>query len=272
MTHQISILGCGWLGLPLAQKLVDNNFKIKGSTTNFGKLMTLENANIVPYIISISEERIIGDTAKFLENSQILIIAIPPKLRRENAENFVKKIAHSIPFIENSTVKKVIFISSTSVYNDFIIDENITTVTEDSTEVPNTEVGRQLLQIEQLLMSNQNFETTVIRFGGLIGSDRNPTRIVASKSNIENPLAPINFIDLDDCINIICKIIEQDVWNNVFNAVCPHHPTRRDYYSQNAKTLGLDNLQFNESKKSVGKIVSSEKLIKTLEYQFKKMI
>lgn len=30
----ISILGCGWLGLPLAKKLVENQWIVNGSTTS----------------------------------------------------------------------------------------------------------------------------------------------------------------------------------------------------------------------------------------------
>jgi len=31
---QISILGCGWLGLPLAKAILENEFSVKGSTTS----------------------------------------------------------------------------------------------------------------------------------------------------------------------------------------------------------------------------------------------
>ena len=41
---KISILGCGWLGLPLAKALIENGFSVKGSTTSTDKLTALENA------------------------------------------------------------------------------------------------------------------------------------------------------------------------------------------------------------------------------------
>jgi nucleoside-diphosphate-sugar epimerase len=90
----------------------------------------------------------------------------------------------------------VLFISSTSVYND--VDAF---VTEETIARPATESGKQLLETEQLLQSNINFKTT-IRFGGLIGEDRHPVKFLAGRENLENPNAPINLIHQEDCIGI----------------------------------------------------------------------
>mgnify|MGYP003615968040 CR=1 FL=1 len=39
---KISILGCGWLGFPLAQKLIETGYEVKGSTTSESKLEALK--------------------------------------------------------------------------------------------------------------------------------------------------------------------------------------------------------------------------------------
>ena len=39
--NKIGIIGCGWLGLPLAKEFISNNYKVKGSTTTKEKLETL---------------------------------------------------------------------------------------------------------------------------------------------------------------------------------------------------------------------------------------
>ena len=115
---KISILGCGWLGLPLAKALTANGFSVKGSTTSAEKLSVLENSGIKPFLISLESKNVSGEMDAFLNESSILIIDIPPKLRGDNAESFVDKIAFLIPFIEKSVIEKVLFISSTSVYRD----------------------------------------------------------------------------------------------------------------------------------------------------------
>lgn len=263
----ISILGCGWLGFPLAKSLLKKGFLVKGSTTTLEKMSVLENAGIDAFQITLSEEEIVGGMDAFLSNSEILIIDIPPKLRGNSNENFVAKIQNLIPFIEKSSVENVIFVSSTSVYSDAI---SIDLITEKTSPNPDTESGRQLLEAEIVLQNNSNFKTTVIRFGGLIGEDRHPIKFLAGKENLENPEAPINLIHQLDCIGIITEILEKNCFGETFNAVAPFHPTRKVYYSKKAMEHNLPIPKFDESKPSVGKIISSEKVSTVLGYEFQK--
>ena len=48
---KISILGCGWLGLPLAKALIGNGFSVKGSTTSYEKISGLEQGGITTFLI-----------------------------------------------------------------------------------------------------------------------------------------------------------------------------------------------------------------------------
>lgn len=260
---QISILGCGWLGFPLSKKLLQDGFAVKGSTTSPEKLAVLEEAGLQPFLISLKAEETQGDVTEFLEKSTVLIIDIPPKLRGLEKENFVAKIEKLIPFIEQSAIEKVLFISSTSVYG-----ETERHVTETTAANPDTESGMQLLATEKLLQNNPHFQTTILRFGGLIGQDRHPIKFLAGKKDVENPDAPINMIHQDDCIGIILKIIQTNAWAETFNAVAPFHPTREEYYIHKAIEAGLAPPAFNHQKPSVGKIIDASKVIDTLGYTF----
>ena len=273
---KISILGCGWLGFPLAKKLIEIGFEVKGSTTSENKLALLKSNNIEPFLLRLSESKISDSVTEFLYNSEMLIINIPPGLRKTteatSEKTFVAKIKNLIPFIENSNIKKIFFISSTSVYAD---TASISTVTEESILNQDTESGKQLVEVENLFLNNSHFTSTVIRFGGLIGEDRNPINMLAGKTNIANPEAPINLIHLEDCIGIICEMLNQvqhdNVRNETFNAVAPNHPTRKNYYTEKAKQLHLIAPLFNQNETNIGKIVSSEKLDAVLGYRFIKL-
>lgn len=267
---QISILGCGWLGLPLAKVLLENGFSVKGSTTSVEKISVLQKSGIQPYLIALSENETTGNLSDFLENSKILIIDVPPKLRGSATENFVSKIKNVIPFIEKSTIENVLFISSTSVYGD---TSTALSVTEETDALPETESGKQLVQTEQLLQNNSNFKTTILRFGGLIGDDRHPIKFLAGRKNIENPNAPINLIHQDDCIGIVLEFLRQAQndklkWNETFNAVTPFHPSRKEYYTQKAVDLNLALPEFNVENSSFGKTISSSKIENLLKYSF----
>ena len=260
---QISILGCGWLGLPLAKSLLQNGFSIKGSTTSLEKISLLESEGITPFLVRLEEQQISASVADFLADSQILIINIPPKLRGGSTENFVAKITTLLPFIENSTVEKVLFVSSTSVYgedNEFVSEVTVLN--------PDTEGGRQLAIVENVLQKNSRFQTTILRFGGLISDDRNPVRFLSGRENIENPDTPINLIHQDDCIGIIEKIIALNSWDETYNAVAPFHPTRQEYYTQKATELNLALPKFAALNTIVGKTILNNKVIEVLDYSF----
>ena len=265
----ISILGCGWLGLPLAKSLLSKGYKVKGSTTSESKLEVFKNAGILPFQIQLESHKIIGIIEDFLKVSGVLVIAIPPGLRKAHPTStemtFVNKVKTLIPFIEKSGIQKVIFVSSTSVYGDAF---PIVEITEDTIPNPDTESGKQLAIAETLLKLNPHFKTTVIRFGGLIGEDRNPIFQLQYKT-IPNPDAPINLIHQMDCIGIIETILAQEKWNEVYQASGINTITRRAYYTAKAKELGIRNPTFEEEIVSQGKHILSEKIKTELNYIFK---
>lgn len=281
MNRKISILGCGWLGLPLAKSLLSKGYEVKGSTTSESKLDVLKNAGILPFQIQLEEHQIIGKIEDFLKETDVLIIDIPPGLRREISSSlemtFVNKVKILIPFIEKSGIQKVVFVSSTSVYGDSKNFSTALEVTEETKPNPDTESGKQLVIAETLLQSNEHFKTTVIRFGGLLGDDRHPINFLAGRTNVENPEAPVNMIQREDCIGIIEKTLDfaRDdnwEWNQTFNAVAPQHPTRKAYYHKKAEILNLPLPTFAEDSESKGKIISSKKVETILGYSFQKEI
>jgi len=257
--REISILGCGWFGLPLGKSLAEKGFSVKGSTTSESKIAILKDSGIRPFLLALSAEKPVGNIGDFL-SSEILIIAVPP---RTAEGNFAEKISLFIPLIEKSSITKVLFISSISVYG-----ENDGLVTEDTIPNPATENGKQILEAERLLQ-NGKFETAILRFGGLLGEDRHPVKYLAGRQNLENPNAPINLIHLDDCIGIILKIIKAERWNETFNGVAPYHPSRAAYYTVKAIEMNLPLPQFANSK-TLGKIIDSKKVIADLRYDFQK--
>lgn len=257
--EKIAVLGCGWLGMPLSKKLVLRGYSVNGSTTTNDKIAVIETIGATPFLIKLQEKEISGNIKGFLANADVLVLNVPPQRKTET--EFTHKVKILLPYLENSSISKVIFVSSTSVYGDDneIVDEN--TITN-----PDTESGKDLVKSEQLLLNNKSFTTAVIRFGGLIGESRNPIEFLSGRP-LENPKSPINLIHQHDCISIIEQIIEQNIYNETFNGVTPFHPTREEYYSSKAKQHGLSP-PIPSDGKSVGKTVASNKLQSFLQYTF----
>jgi len=256
---KISILGCGWLGLPLAKAMISEGFAVKGSTTTPEKIPALADAGIEPYIVSLGTTELNGSTEEFLADAGVLIIDIPPRLKEGD---LTEKMRTLIPYIERYGVRKVLFVSSISVYG-----KNGGIITEGTLPIPDTENGKQLLEVESILQENANFKTTILRFGGLIGGERHPVHHLAGRENLPDPDAPVNLIHRDDCIGIIQTIIREGIWGEVFNAVADHHPSRKVYYTQKAAELGLTMPNFDPNGNS-GKIVSSKKITLLMGHLF----
>ena len=247
----ISILGSGWLGLPLANELIKLGHTIHLSTRSADKLKVLADiASSTAYLVDIDD--LSNDIQAFLA-TEILIINITSK-NKDGFANLIKQI-------ETSTIKNVLFISSSSVYSPVngVVSEDDGMESADSL----------LYQIEQMFKSNTHFKTTILRLSGLIGYSRHPGNFFKKGKVVQQPDAPVNLIHRDDCIGIITSILKQAAWGETFNGSASTHPTKREFYSYASGLLNIPNPEFStESDSDTYKIVSSEKVIKQLGYQF----
>jgi nucleoside-diphosphate-sugar epimerase len=256
----VSILGCGWYGFELAKSLVKKGITVKGSTTSPEKLQLLANEKIEPYLIDLSPDNQVYDIAFF--ECDVLWISIPPKARAGNGAEYIEKIKRLITIIESNAIKQVVLISSTGVYGDWNTEVN--ELTEPN---PDSESGKVLLEAENLLKAGTTFTTTIMRFAGLIGPNRDPGRFFAWKTNIPNGHAPVNLVHLTDCIGISCAILDKGAFGYTYNVSAPNHPTRAEFYTRAAKASGLETPQFIDEKKA-WKIVSGVNVEQILGYQY----
>jgi nucleoside-diphosphate-sugar epimerase len=258
---KISILGCGWLGVPLAKHLLEIGFSVKGSVTSAEKFELLRNEGILPFQVVLNETSVFIPEPEFFE-CDVLIISIPPR-RIEGIERiFPAQISHVIPLVIKAGIRKVIFISSTSIYPD-----QLQTAREEDVFPPDKESGKALLLAENLLNNLTYFETTILRFGGLIGADRNPARFLQKSTRVVAN-TPVNLIHLDDCIAIIYEIIHHDIWGETLNACSPEHPYKKEFYGKAARISNFPEPLISEQLETY-KIVDSSKLIRLLNYHFK---
>ena len=259
---RIAVLGVGWLGFPLAKKLLEKGFEVKGSVTTRSKMKKMEEAGIDACRLVLTPERVHLENQAFFD-TDLVIVAIPPKRVDFIETIFPDQIKQLVMLLEKYQVPRVLFISSTSVYNEL---DGV--VTEEDALLPEKASGKALVLAEYLLTQNKNFQTTVLRFGGLIGADRNPVRFLSRKKNPVSGSKPVNLIHLDDCLQIILKIIDEQVWGETFNACCPEHPVRQDFYEKASAVSGIPAPKFKAGI-SACKIVDSSKLIRRLNYRFK---
>ncbi len=264
MHKTVSILGCGWLGLPLAELLLAKGFALKGSTTSADKLPVLAQKGIQPFLINLqpglAPERL-DDWRDFLQ-TDILIISIPPRTDAHGHDLHAQQIRRFTYPLMFSEVK-IIYVSSTSVY-----PENRQTATETSAVTEgNAMVKAEKVVLGEMALENRPPRATVLRCGGLMGYNRIPGKYVAGKT-ITTGDVPVNFVHRDDVVRIIHEIIRQEKWGETYNIVAPRHPARREIYARNAQEFGYAPPLYDDSQTPGYKVVSSAKVSRELGYEF----
>lgn len=254
----ISILGAGWLGNSLALQLKTNGHQLKVSTTTPEKILFFEENQIESFIINVGLQTNTENIDNLFVDTNVLIITIPPGRTQQVEDNYVEKIKAVIPFIEKHKIKNVIFTSSTTVYLSLK-----GTVNEEASIVPISEMDQQIIAIENLLLQNPNFNTTILRLGGLIGDDRHPVRFIVKREIVEDANNPVNMVHKKDIIRFVEKIVENEIPNDIFNVVAPIEQNRRDFYTQEANKLGLSPLpKFVDNPNADLRKVNGEKISK----------
>jgi nucleoside-diphosphate-sugar epimerase len=265
MAKTISILGCGWLGLPLGQHLVQQGYHVKGSTTTPEKLATLAEAGIAPFLIQL-DPGVSGKIISDFFQADVLFLNIPPGRKRPDVEAFFgDQIETIIKELHYGAIGFVVFASSTSVYEDM---NGIVVEADAGKPRPWSLSGRALLDAERRLQADTHFDTTILRLAGLYGHGRHPGRFLAGKKDLDNGGAPVNLVHRDDVIAIAAQIIADDVRGEVFNVCADAHPMRKALYQQAARHLGLEPPTFASDETTSYKIVSNERVKARLGYHF----
>lgn len=260
-----SIIGLGWIGEPLAFHLKENGFQVLGSTTSVQKQEKLSQKGLQAIRFSLSPHpEGVGFNALF--RSEILVVNIPPRTRSGNGAFHLEQIKYLRSLIDNSPVRKVIFVSSTGVYPE------VTSIEKYGEDFPLSveNAGNDtIFRAEQLMAKDRNYDLTIIRFGGLMGDDRVPSKYFSGRENVTGHTR-VNFIHRKDAVRMLAWVMENELWNETFNGVAPIHPLRREIYEKNALDLGIaPPASYQNELEGKDRLIDSSKIIKTgFEFEF----
>ena len=263
----VSVLGCGWYGLPLASRLVRAGFQVNGSTTSEEKRPLLRAQHVSDYVLQFTPGLKSAQSLHSFFDADVLVLNIPPGRRKENLRSWYRLLMDNLmPHLLASPISLVVFISSTSVYPDL----NRVVQEEDAGTGELSDSGHAMLEAEQVLLARSEFGTAVLRFAGLYGNGRHPAKYLAGKTGLGKPEAPVNLLHLEDCIRVTERVIRRQVGGEIFNVCCDAHPNRKTYYTECARRMGLEAPSFAAPAETDSwKQVSSRKLRETLGYEFK---
>lgn len=256
---KIAILGCGWLGFPLGQNLVKKGYEVKGTVTSEAKTTRLAEVGIQPVVLQLNPEADEQALTTLLQ-AEVLVIAIPPRAGKYGDSFHVEQMKGILPTLQKSTIQKVVYISSTSVYPDLG-----QIATEDS-EVIST---HSLIQVENLLKNALGDNVTILRCGGLMGAERIPAKYFAGKT-INTGAIPVNYVHQEDAVGVVTTILEKGIFGETFNVVSPEHPVRKEVYLKNCAELGFTEPIFIEPETTIPyKVIDATKLLNKTGYKFR---
>jgi nucleoside-diphosphate-sugar epimerase len=259
MKKKVSIVGLGWFGMDLA-------YALHPSIEVIGTKRKLPNENYPFKIFELDFER--NSTLQSLSeamNADCMVLNIPPNARAENATENYRFIIDSVEeAIENSQLKKLVFVSSTGVFG-----ANEGEVDEFTTPRPNTIGGKILREAEERVLNLHNAEGLVLRPAGLVGEDRHPVKYLAGRKDLSGRFHPVNLVHRVDLIAMTeALILKTNFESRVFHACCSQNPPKQDFYRLEAEKRSLELPEFDQNDLSIGKKVSAAWSKKSLSLSF----
>ena len=264
---KVSIIGLGWLGMPLAISLLGKGYQVVGSKTTLDGLEAARMSGIDAYpLVMRPQPECDADDWEQLLKCDVLIITLPASRTPEKGEVYRQSVQILVDSALSKQVPRIIFISSTSVYGDTEGE-----MTEDSPRHAVRQSGKILVELENWLHDLPNVSVDILRPAGLIGPDRHPGRFMAGKQELPEGNCGVNLVHQEDVIAAITLLVAQPQGGHVYNLCAQMHPRKQDFYPAMAKSLGIEPPTFTPSnQKSLGRIINGQRICQELgfEYQF----
>ena len=241
--QNLGIIGFGWLGSRMAERLSDR-YEIFATTTTPSKAQDLNtkgyHATLVSFPNELDAEMQTWEVAKELDAIIISVpfsgirgAQIPMNDKRQNLLNFL-----------GDYKGQLFLLSSTGVYPE--------------TEQDYTEADKPTEEVESESFILEQFpQTNILRLAGLMGDQR-----LLKNYNISNLDQLVNHIHYADICTAIEKMLEQQSQSKVYNVVAPIHPNKEEVIN------AQKGLSYSSERTTKGRTISPAKLIQELDFEF----
>lgn len=238
--RSVSIIGCGWFGLPLAKQLLSDNFQVKGSKRTESAAQKLTTEGIEGFTLALPSD---SPLPSALFNSDILVINLPPGLRKAES-NYLAQLTQVIDATKGHHYDHIVYVSSSGVYAES--GENI----DEDSPIGSSTKAQTLFQAEQLVQQHISADKkTIFRFAGLVGPSRHPGRFLAGKTDVSGANLAVNLVHLQDIIAATRHVLIHKAGHGVFNICSDVHNSRKEFYTAAATALALVPPVFNQATK-----------------------
>ena len=201
--EQVLIVGCGDIGVRLAQCLPQDVYKVTGLRRN-----PPEDLPFLRYqACDVTNADELAEV--LLQNFAVIIISMTPSERSDAGYEraYVKTCRNLVGILGAQSLKPrlLIFVSSTAVYGQL----DGSWVDENSPTEPVGFSGERLLEAEAII-KNSGYANTIVRFSGIYGPNRNRLIEQVRQKRASASAHFTNRIHADDCANSLEHLIELD--------------------------------------------------------------
>lgn len=268
------IVGCGYLGRRVGEIWLEQSGPVHAVTRKQVRAGGLAEEGFQPIVADITKpETLVG-----LPQVDTLLVAVGMDRSVYSDIEMVyvdglKNLLDSLSFAP----RHLIYVSSTGVYGDF----GGAWVDEGSPTQPLRPGGKACLKAERLLLESQFADrVTILRFAGIYGSGRVPTKqtIESGKWNRLTTAGYLNLIHAQDGAAIIDRVAAKTPGGETFLVSDGSPVLRRDYYQFMAELLNVGKIKWDETiadpnstRGGSSKRVANKKLIEWLgdfEFQY----
>ena len=258
----VSIVGCGWLGLPLARRLVAEGYDVRGTTTRAERLPEMEAAGVHAAVARLplaewsltasaktddaptatpdgdggadgddDADDAVGAGLAAVWQADQLVLTVPPGRDADAPRRYPAAILSAVLAYRRAQPSgRIVMTSSTGVYgrgHGLALDAD----TRPPLDAAPTERQAMLLLAESQVVAQSQRPYRVLRLGGLHGPGRDPSRWYRGRP-VPRPDDPTNLCHLGTALDAIAAELSAPLWTgpSIYNVVDAEHPPRGEVY------------------------------------------
>ncbi len=234
---RILIIGCGYVGLPLASRLVTAGHEVIGLRRSIVGEGELRTRGIQPLIADITRPESLEKTSSRFD----LVVNLVSSTRGsvdDYRSVYLEGTRNALRWLGNHPPTKYIYTSSTSVYG----QNDGNWVTEENSTDPVSPTSRVLAETEgELLRAHREvgFPAIVLRVAGIYGPGRGHLfkQYVRGEAAMR-PETYINMVHVDDVTGAIIHLLKHGEAGEIYNVVDDEPVTQRVFFEWLSEQLG----------------------------------
>lgn len=232
LDQAVLILGCGYSGAVLAQRLAFAGLPVVGTTRSEAQASVIRTRGAEPVLLDTDD---LTPLARLRGRVRAVVHSIPPDIDpTSGAVN--DATAALLEHFADEPLERFVYISSTSVYG----DSGGAVVTEQTPCAPDSPRGEARLAIEQQVLGS-GLPAVVVRPSGIYGPGRSQLHRMARGQYrlLGDGSAITNRVHVRDLAAILAAAIDRGTSGAIYLATDTHPATQADVAAHIVATYGL---------------------------------